>query len=284
MTDRSSKRIRFFLMVGMPLVLLMVFALAVWAAPAQDPSEDEPPADDSTPTPSPTPPPPPSQPLPPPPPNAPPTEATPPVPPAATPQVPPAATPQATPEATPQPPAAEPAAQTEVKVERLNAEQMDQFEESLVDLRERIMKSKARLMQLREQLMLGSVSIISLSINHNHEVGGTFKMESLSYTLDGFEIYSGVNTPENDLEKLGKFPVYEGSLLPGDHLLVVDMIFRGRGYGIFSYLNQYLFKVKARYLFTVAEGDVVNLDVVSYDEGSFLTSLKDRLRVKFEKK
>lgn len=243
MADRSSKRIRFFLMAALPLLLLTAFAFVAWAAPAQAPGEDQPPTGETTPPPSPPPP----------------------------------------PEETPPPPAAEATTQTEVKVERLNAEQMTQFEDSLVDLRERIMKSKSRLMQLREQLMLGSVSIISLSINHNHEVGGTFKLESLAYTLDGFEIYSGVSTPENDLEKLGKFPVYEGSLLPGDHLLVVDMIFRGRGYGIFSYLNQYLFKVKARYLFTVNEGDVVSLNVVSYDEGSFLTSLKDRLRVKFEK-
>jgi hypothetical protein len=172
--------------------------------------------------------------------------------------------------------------ETEVEVERLTPEQMAQFEDQLTDLRERIMKSKARLMQLREQLMLGSVSIISLAIIHEHEVGGTFKLESLSYTLDGFEIYSGVNSPENNLEDMESFPVYEGSLLPGDHLLVVDMIFRGRGYGIFSYLNQYLFKVKARYLFTVNEGDMITLKAISFDEGSFLTSLKDRLKVRFE--
>ncbi|MDP8222718.1 MAG: hypothetical protein P9L99_05105 [Candidatus Lernaella stagnicola] len=186
-------------------------------------------------------------------------------------------------DATPTPePAPVPEPETDVQVERLSPEQMAQFEEQLVDLRERIMKSKSRLMQLREQLMLGSVSIISMSIIHQHEVGGTFKLESLSYTLDGFEVYSGVNTPENDLEKLESFPVYEGSLLPGEHLLVVDMIYRGRGFGIFSYLNQYLFKVKARYLFTVNEGDVVTVRAVSYDEGSFLTSLKDRLKVRFE--
>jgi hypothetical protein len=194
------------------------------------------------------------------------------------------------PDATPAPGGPAPTApaagttQTEVKVEKLNAEQMSQFDNQLNELRERIMKSKARLMQLHEQLMLGSVSIISLSITHKHDVSGTFKLESLSYTLDGFEIYSGLNTPENNLEKLGEFPVYEGSLLPGDHLLVVDMIFRGRGYGIFSYLNQYLFKVKARYTFAVNEGDVANLKVTAYDEGSFLTSLKDRLKCKFEMK
>jgi len=172
-------------------------------------------------------------------------------------------------------------ATTEVQVERLSTDQLKQFEEELNALRERIMKTKSRLMQLREQLLLGSVSIISLSILHSHEVGGAFKLESLTYTLDGFEVYSGVNTPESNLENLQNFPIYEGGLLPGEHLLVVDMIFRGRGYGIFSYLNQYLFKVKARYLFTVTEGDVVTLKVVSYDEGSFLTSLRNRLKVKF---
>jgi len=196
--------------------------------------------------------------------------------------------PEDTPEPAPEeaPPAEEAAApapvqDTEVEVQKLSAEQMAQFESDLTDLRERIMKSKARLLQLREQLMLGSVSIISLSILHTHEVSGAFKLETLSYTLDGFEIYTGVNTPENDLEQLAEFPIYEGSMLPGEHLLVVDMVFRGRGYGIFSYLNQYLFKVKARYMFTVNEGDVVTLNVVSFDEGSFLTSLRNRLKVKF---
>ena len=173
------------------------------------------------------------------------------------------------------------AGETDVQVEQMNASEIAQFEEELNGLRERIMKTQARLMQLREQLLLGSVSIISLSILHSHEVGGAFKLESLSYTLDGFEIYTGVNTPESNLEELENFPIYEGSLLPGEHLLVVDMIFRGRGYGIFSYLNQYLFKVKARYLFTVEEGQAVTLRVISYDEGSFLTSLRNRLKVKF---
>lgn len=172
--------------------------------------------------------------------------------------------------------------ETEVEVQRLSSQEMQQYEQELDDLRTRIMKTKARLIQLREQLRLGSVSIISLAILHTHEVGGAFRLESLSYTLDGFEVYAGVNTPESNLEELEDFPIYEGSLLPGEHLLAVDMVFRGRGYGIFSYLNQYLFKVKARYLFTVNEGDAITLKVVSFDEGSFLTSLRNRLKVKFE--
>ena len=172
---------------------------------------------------------------------------------------------------------------TTTEMEKLSEEDVEAYEKDLARLRERIMKSKSRISQLYEQIKLGSVSIVGVSILHTHEVGSTFRLEQISYNLDGFEIYSAINTPSNDLEKLEKTPVYQGSLLPGEHILVVDMVFRGKGHGIFSYLNQYLFKVKSRYAFTVVEGEVISLNVVSYDEGSFLTALKDRLKVKFSK-
>ena len=183
-------------------------------------------------------------------------------------------------------PAATPApggAQTEVEVEKLSPEQLDDLQKRLDELKEKILKSKANLKQLLDQIRMGSVSLAPFTIQHTHEVGATFQLETLSYDLDGFQIYSGVTSDQTDLEKMDKFPIYEGSLLPGDHLLTVDMVFRGKGYGIFSYLNQYLFKVKSRYSFKVAEGDTMTLRVTSYDSGSFLTSLKDRLKVRFEK-
>ncbi len=172
---------------------------------------------------------------------------------------------------------------TEVEIEKLSPEEMKQFEERLEAVRDRVLKSKASLKQLLDQLRMGSVSLISFSILHTHEVGATFQLETMSYTLDGYEIYTAISSADNDLEKLEASPVYDGSLLPGEHLLTVDMVYRGKGYGLFSYLSQYLFKVKARYVFTVQEGDVVTLKVTSYDQGAFLTSLRDRLQVRFEK-
>lgn len=173
------------------------------------------------------------------------------------------------------------AVDTEVTVEKINPEKLEAYEQDLDKLKERIFKSKARLMQLYEQLKLGSVSIVGISIKHTHKVGSTFKLESITYTLDGFEVYHAENDAQNSLEQLAETPVYEGSLLPGEHILVVDMVYRGKGYGIFSYLDQYLFNVKSRYTFTVEEGEVVNVSVTSLDEGSFLAPLKDRLRLRF---
>ena len=202
-----------------------------------------------------------------------------------TPVPPPSPTP-VDPAATPVTPADAPAVgdtDTDVVVEKIDPDKLEAYEQNLDQLRERIFKSKSRLMQLYEQLRLGSVSIVGISVLHTHEVGSTFKLESITYTLDGFEVYAALNDQENSLEKLTDASVFTGSLLPGDHLIVVDMVFRGKGYGVFSYLNQYLFKVKSRYSFNVIEGDVVTLKVTSYDEGSFLTPLKKRLRVRFEK-
>jgi len=170
-----------------------------------------------------------------------------------------------------------------MEVESLTPEQLEALKERLGDLKERMLKSKASLKQLLDQIRMGSVSLISFSILHTHDVGLTFELETLSYTLDGFQVFSAVSDENNNLDHLKDFPVYEGSLLPGEHLLTVDMVFRGKGYGIFSYLNQYLFKVKGRYVFSVQEGDVVTLHVTSYDEASFLTSLKDRLKIRFER-
>ncbi len=173
---------------------------------------------------------------------------------------------------------------TEVEIEKLTDEQLQALDKRLNDIKEKVFESKSRLKLLLDQLRMGSVSLNSLSVLHTHDVGATFKLESIQYTLDGFVVYHGVSNDKVDLEKFDLTPVYEGSVLPGEHMLVVDMIFRGKGFGIFSYLKRYLFKVKSRYVFQVKEGDVVTIQVTSYDDGSFLTSLKDRLKVRFERK
>lgn len=172
--------------------------------------------------------------------------------------------------------------QTEVEIEKLTDAQLASLEDRLSEIKEKVFQSKAGLKQLLDQLRMGSVSLISFSILHTQEVGATFRLEALKYTLDGFVIYDGVTDDEKNLDKLRKTSVYRGRLLPGEHQLIVDLVFRGKGYGVFSYLDHYLFKVKSRYFFTVQEGDLRSLHVISYDEGSFLTNLKDRLKVRFE--
>ena len=172
--------------------------------------------------------------------------------------------------------------ETVVTEEKMSPKQMRELEEKLQILKDQIFKSRARLKQLRDELYLSSVSVVNAAIFHTQNHGGTFRLLSLRYTLDGFEIFAELNEDKtlNDMEN---YIMYEGSLLPGDHLLVVDLYYQGRGYGVFSYLNDYTYHVKSRYSFMVDEGDTFNLYVTAVDEGAFLGSLKDRLKVKFVK-
>lgn len=170
--------------------------------------------------------------------------------------------------------------ETEVIEKKLTPAEIRNLEDRFNVLQDQIFKSRAKLKQLHDQLAVSSVSVINAKIFHTQDHSGAFKLLSLKYTLDGFELYEDVNT-DGHLTKAESLQIFEGSLLPGDHLLVVDLFYRGRGFGLFTYLNNYTFHVKSRYSLVVEEGQAFDLDVTAYDKGEFLAPLKDRLRVKF---
>ncbi|MDP8256482.1 MAG: hypothetical protein P9M14_12100 [Candidatus Alcyoniella australis] len=175
-----------------------------------------------------------------------------------------------------------PQVQTRVTVTRVTNQQLLAFEDELDDLRDQIFDAKARLLQLRDQVMYGSLAIIQIQLTHTQEVSSAFALQNIRYTLDGFEVFNKSNT-DGELDKLKDTMVYEGAVLPGEHLLTIDLVFQGRGYGVFSYMNDYLFKVKSRYSFSVDEDKPVVLAITSYDKGGTLSTLKSRLRVDVKK-
>ena len=66
----------------------------------------------------------------------------------------------------------------------------------------------------------------------------------MSYALDGAPIYTKVDV-DGDLEKREEFEIFNGRIVPGNHQIAVRSTFRGHGYGIFSYLEGYKFKVQS---------------------------------------
>ena len=67
-----------------------------------------------------------------------------------------------------------------------------------------------------------------------------------------------------------------------NHTISVHMIFRGHGYGIFSYLRGYKFTVRSSHTFTASEGRQNVITVRAYEKGNITTELKDRPAIKFE--
>jgi hypothetical protein len=155
------------------------------------------------------------------------------------------------------------------------------LEQRVNELKERIFRSKARLNLLKETVLHGVIAGSRSVIRHKNEMGRAFRLEKLVYALDGTQIFSKV-AEDDSLDQMREFDVFNGKIVPGNHTLTTMMIYRGHGYGIFTYLKGYRFTVRASHTFTAAEGRQNLISVLAYEKGNATTELKDRPAVKFE--
>ncbi len=160
--------------------------------------------------------------------------------------------------------------------------QIKNLEEKVNELKERVFRSKARLTLLQETVLMGKISGAKINMVFSNEMGSSFKIESVSFSLDGTQIFSKINQ-DGALENNDIFEILpSSSMVPGNHTVSVYLVYRGNGFGIFSYLNQYKFKVKSSYTFYVEEGKLTKVKIVAYEKGSLTTDLKDRPAVRFD--
>ena len=55
----------------------------------------------------------------------------------------------------------------------------------------------------------------------------------------------------------------------------MNLTYRGHGFGPFTYLNQFRYKVNSSISFTADEGKLTNLRVIGYEKGNVTTEMKD---------
>lgn len=155
------------------------------------------------------------------------------------------------------------------------------LEERVNDLKERVFRSKARLILLKETVLNGVISGAKAAIYHRNEMGSAFTLEEISYSLDGAPLYSKVIS-DGELDDQQELELFSGSIVPGNHNLSVYLRYRGNGYGVFSYLKGYTFKIKSSHAFTAEEGKVTSVRAVAYERGGFTTDLKDRPAIRYD--
>jgi len=156
-----------------------------------------------------------------------------------------------------------------------------ELEQKVNDLKEKIFRSKARLILLKETVLHGSISGSKAILYHRNEMGSSFKLEQVIYSLDGKPIYKKTDN-DGDLDEKEQFEIFNGSIVPGNHNLSVYMVYRGHGYGIFSYLKGYVFKLRSSFAFNAEEGRIVRIKAVGYEKGGITTDLKERPDVRFD--
>jgi len=156
------------------------------------------------------------------------------------------------------------------------------LEEQVVDLKEKIFRTKARLLLLQETVIGGDLSSGARAvIFHRNEMGAQFVLESVAYALDGAPIYTKVDT-QGDLDKREEFEIFNGRIVPGNHQIAVRMVYRGHGYGIFSYLEGYKFKLQSNQTFAAEAGKVTTMKVVGFEKGGITADIKDKPAIRYD--
>jgi hypothetical protein len=156
------------------------------------------------------------------------------------------------------------------------------LEEKVVDLKEKIYRTKARLLLLQETVLGGDLSSGARAVLvHKNDMGGSFALDSVAYALDGAPILTRTDK-DGDLSKRPEFEIFNGRIVPGQHQVAVRLVYRGKGFGVFSYLEGYKFTVSSSYTFSAEPGKVTTVKVVGYEKGGLTTDLKDRPAVRYD--
>ena len=111
-------------------------------------------------------------------------------------------------------------------------------------------------------------------------MGGAFSLDQVLYYMDGKKKFFMRNKDEI-LDKQRTIEIFSGSVVPGNHTITVEMVYKGTG-KMFTYLQGYKFKITSKYTFYASQGRIVKIQAVGYEKGDFTYSLEDRPAVKFK--
>lgn len=155
---------------------------------------------------------------------------------------------------------------------------MRALEQKTQSLKERAWQLKARVQMLKEQVLGGGVGAQTL-ITHANEMGSSFRLIKLIYSLDGTQVFVRTDETAESLYKTKSFDIFAGPIAPGNHNLAVVATYRGHGYGVFEYLSKYTFTAKGGHSFMAGEGKIAKVDCKGYEKGGATTPLEKRAAV-----
>jgi len=152
---------------------------------------------------------------------------------------------------------------------------MRRLEQKTQALKERAWQLKARLEMLKEQTLGGGVGAQAL-IAHADQMGSSFRLIKLTYSLDGTQVFARTDDTAESLYKTKSFDVFVGPISPGNHTLQIAASYRGNGYGVFEYLKKFTFNAKGSASFSTGEGKISRVECRGYEKGGAGTPMEKR--------
>ncbi|MEE2644781.1 MAG: hypothetical protein VYD19_07595 [Myxococcota bacterium] len=160
--------------------------------------------------------------------------------------------------------------------------QLQRVKSQVDELKEEIFRSRQRLSLLKETVLASGLAGTEIQLLHRNEMSSNFRLERMIYILDGSIVEKQIDE-DGSLDRQEQIEILNGPLLPGNHTLQVEMIYRGNGFGIFSYLQAYRFSLGDVYSFRSEEGKRIVIKAVGYERGGATIDLKDRPSIRFER-
>jgi hypothetical protein len=155
------------------------------------------------------------------------------------------------------------------------AVRLRRLEQKTQALKERAWQLKARVQMLKEQTLGGGVGAQAL-IGHTDQMGSSFRLTKLVYTLDGTQVFARSDESGDTLYKTKAYDVFAGPIAPGNHTLQITATYRGHGYGVFEYLSKFTFTARGSASFTTGEGKTSKVDCRGYEKGGASTPMEKR--------
>jgi len=132
-------------------------------------------------------------------------------------------------------------------------------------LKEDIFRSKATLALLEELLIESATLGSGVRVTHVNQLTKGYQVESIDYFLDGRPLFAWEASEGSVLPK--ELELRNETVPPGEHLLQVVMKLRGRGGGVFGYVDNIEFTLQSTHEFDVRPGRVRTLQVVATTKG-----------------
>ena len=117
-------------------------------------------------------------------------------------------------------------------------------------------------------------------VTFDSALGGGFQLAQVRARLDG-EIVVECDAGEGALETASPMLVHEGQVPAGEHVLEVELRYRGHGHGVFSYLRGYSFDVRGEHTFVARREGPARVHVHAFEQGDTTTPLEDRPALRF---
>lgn len=131
----------------------------------------------------------------------------------------------------------------------------------------RLAATRDRVLALRSEIIIDSLAPTRLLLSHKNEMGASFKIESIEYTLDGVPIAERSNPV---FDAIGQLRLLDGEVRHGNHDLKILVVYVGTGAGPYSTLGGFRYEVRRQLKIDVPEGrltDAVVVGVAKTDAG-----------------